>query len=57
MFYIAATLGMTVAELEDKLTFDEYLGWLEYFAQQAKSADGGTNLLNSPDDLLKGFGL
>lgn len=47
---------MTVGELEDKLSFSEYLGWLEYFDQLAKTAEP-ENMLSSPENLLKGFGL
>lgn len=59
MFHIAATLGMTVQELDEKLTYQEYMGWIEYFntAKTAEGEDDPTNMMDSPEAMLKGFGL
>lgn len=58
MYHIAATLGMTVGELNDRLSYTEYIGWIEYFNRQAPSEeDDPNNMMSSPDAMLKGFGL
>ena len=56
LYHIAATLGYTVAELGDRMTTKEYLGWIQYF-HELNADEKKPNLLDSPDAMLQGFGL
>jgi len=49
---------MTFGELTEKLSMEEFYGWMAYFNQRAKQPEDEKNLANkSEEDILKGFGL
>jgi len=53
---LALHLGMTRGELEERMTWQEFMDWNVYFSTQRAAEDG--NLAHgSPQDILKGFGL
>ena len=39
MFFLAAELGMTVQELTNKLTKEEYINWIAYFELKREYED------------------
>ena len=59
MYHIAATLGCTVRELEAKLSFPEYLGWIQYFEEMNSDEKKKPNLLadETGQGLLQGMQL
>ena len=59
MYHIAATLGYTVSELDERLTLQEYMGWVSYFEEMNKSQEEKKpNLLDGGGQtLLTGMGL
>ncbi len=52
---LAENLSMTVTRLKSEMTWNEYQDWILFY--QAKNSEQSNNLLDSPDNLLKGFGL
>jgi hypothetical protein len=52
---LAENLSMTVTRLKSEMTWNEYQDWILFY--QAKNSEQDNNLLNSPESLLKGFGL
>lgn len=51
---------MTVKELNEKLSYTEYLGWIAYFSEISEAQDGDkkpVNMLEDPEAMLGAFKL
>lgn len=55
MHHIAAQLGMLVVDLENRLTVNEYLRWVEYFHTLNNPESSKPNALDSDENLLQEF--
>ena len=47
---------MTVGRLKKEMTMREYMDWIAFYQMQSEDPDK-PNMLNSEQDMLKGFGL
>lgn len=59
-FQLAENLGMTVAEMEEKMSYTEFVKWGEFYQQRnASSAKGGKKNLLADDGagLVAGLGI
>ena len=50
LYHIAATLGYTVGELGERLTLEEFKGWVAYFEELNRPAQGTGGPKNVADD-------
>tara|TARA_B110000977_G_scaffold79854_1_gene107113 strand:+ start:355 stop:507 length:153 start_codon:yes stop_codon:yes gene_type:complete len=50
-------LGYTLSELDDRLSLEEYQGWIQYFEYMNNNEEDKPNLLESEGAMLSGFGL
>jgi hypothetical protein len=42
-YYLAELLGVTVAELEEKMSLSEFTGWIAYLREKNRQMDNGRN--------------
>jgi hypothetical protein len=54
---MAETLGMTVTQLKREMTFNEYKGWIAFYAERdrQKEVQNGNLLAMNPEDILGKF--
>jgi hypothetical protein len=63
VYTLAENLHMTVGEMTSKMSVAEYIGWTKFSEHRTKEmaqsnpGKGGVNLIDSPQAVLKSFGL
>lgn len=57
LHHIAAAVGCLVCDLEDRLSFAEYLGWCQYFRHLNMSPEERDAERRGDGVVLKGFDL
>jgi hypothetical protein len=57
---LAENLGMTVADIHNRMTWNELQRWFAYYAEQNRkqeAANGNLMAMDSPDQMLSAFGV